>query len=253
MVGANLHGGLVLGAFLPDGEAVAMSFAFLGRIEGRLCLYSQLTGVVPGYQSQGLGYRIKMHQRDIARAEGIGVHRLGIRPAPGGQRPLQPGAAGRIGRPLHRKHVRRADRRAQRGRPHRPPHRRVGHARESDRRDAIPADARSVLPRLIDTTAGQRGESDVDAMPLPLGIEPGDRCSQRCCWRSPRDIARLRRERPELAEQWRATSGRRSGRLSTPVIVPSQFVRDETDAPRRGFYVLELRESDPMHPPKKPV
>ena len=33
MVGANLHGGLVLGAFLPDGEAVAMSFAFLGRIE----------------------------------------------------------------------------------------------------------------------------------------------------------------------------------------------------------------------------
>jgi predicted GNAT superfamily acetyltransferase len=43
MVGANLHGGLVLGAFLPDGAAVAMSFAFLGRVENRLCLYSQLT------------------------------------------------------------------------------------------------------------------------------------------------------------------------------------------------------------------
>src|SRR5271163_4380223 len=63
MVGANLHGGLVLGAFLPNGEAVAMSFAFLGRIEGRLCLYSQLTGVVAGYQSRGLGYRIKLMQR----------------------------------------------------------------------------------------------------------------------------------------------------------------------------------------------
>ena len=73
MVGANLHGGLVLGAFLPGGEAVAMSFAFLGRIEGRLCLYSQLTGVVPGYQSRGLGYRIKLRQRDFARAEGIDV------------------------------------------------------------------------------------------------------------------------------------------------------------------------------------
>ena len=71
MVGANLHGGLVLGAFLPGGEAVAMSFAFLGRIEGRLCLYSQLTGVVPGYQSRGLGYQIKLLQRDFARAEGI--------------------------------------------------------------------------------------------------------------------------------------------------------------------------------------
>ncbi len=71
MVGANLHGGLVLGAFRPSGEAVAMSFAFLGRIDGRLCLYSQLTGVVPAYQSRGLGYRIKVCQREIARAEGI--------------------------------------------------------------------------------------------------------------------------------------------------------------------------------------
>ncbi|MGP0063988.1 MAG: hypothetical protein ACLQGP_10380, partial [Isosphaeraceae bacterium] len=73
MVGANLHGGLVLGAFLPGGEAVAMSFAFLGRIEGRLCLYSQLTGVVPGYQSRGLGYQIKILQRDFARAESIDI------------------------------------------------------------------------------------------------------------------------------------------------------------------------------------
>ena len=48
-----------------------MSFAFLGRVAGRLCLYSQLTGVVPAYQSRGLGYQIKLLQRDFARAEGI--------------------------------------------------------------------------------------------------------------------------------------------------------------------------------------
>ena len=48
-----------------------MSFAFLGRVEDRLCLYSQLTGVVPGYQSRGLGYEIKRLQRTIAHAEGI--------------------------------------------------------------------------------------------------------------------------------------------------------------------------------------
>ena len=59
MVGANLHGGLVLGAFLPSGEAVAMSFAFLGQIEGRLCLYSQLTGVVPGINRVGWALQIK--------------------------------------------------------------------------------------------------------------------------------------------------------------------------------------------------
>ena len=59
MVGAQLHGGLVLGAFLPDGRAVGVSFAFLGRVEGRLCLYSQLTGVIPAWQSQGIGFRLK--------------------------------------------------------------------------------------------------------------------------------------------------------------------------------------------------
>src|SRR6516165_12444440 len=71
MVGANLHGGLVLGAFLADGTAAGMSFAFLGRLDDRICLYSQLTGVVPAYQSRGLGYAIKMVQRYIAHAEGL--------------------------------------------------------------------------------------------------------------------------------------------------------------------------------------
>jgi predicted GNAT superfamily acetyltransferase len=61
----------VLGAFLPGGEAVGMSFAFLGRIEGRVGLYSQLTGVVPGYQDRGVGYRLKTAQRAIAQAEGV--------------------------------------------------------------------------------------------------------------------------------------------------------------------------------------
>lgn len=71
MVGAQLHGGLVLGAFLPNGEAVGLSFAFLGRSEGRLCLYSQLTGIVPGRQAAGLGYRLKMAQRELALESGI--------------------------------------------------------------------------------------------------------------------------------------------------------------------------------------
>lgn len=71
MVGAQEHGGLVLGAFLPDGQAVGVTFAFLGRAEGRIVLYSQLTGIIPGYQGQGLGYLLKTAQRDFARAEEI--------------------------------------------------------------------------------------------------------------------------------------------------------------------------------------
>jgi predicted GNAT superfamily acetyltransferase len=71
MVGAQHHGGLVLGAFLTVGEAVGLSFAFPGRVEDRWCLYSQLTGVVPGYQGRGIGAKIKEIQRDHARAIGV--------------------------------------------------------------------------------------------------------------------------------------------------------------------------------------
>jgi predicted GNAT superfamily acetyltransferase len=71
MVGAQLHGGLVLGAFLASGEAVGLSFAFLGRSEGRPCLYSQLTGVVPDFQGKGIGLRLKQVQWEFARSQGL--------------------------------------------------------------------------------------------------------------------------------------------------------------------------------------
>ena len=71
MVGAQLHGGLVLGAFTPSGEAVGLSFAFVGKLGGHYCLYSQLTGIVPGYQGLGLGGKLKQTQRDHAREQGL--------------------------------------------------------------------------------------------------------------------------------------------------------------------------------------
>lgn len=71
MVGARHHGGLVLGAFLPDGRAVGLSFGFLGRVGDRWCLYSQLTGVVPGYQGRGIGAEIKALQRAYAGSIGL--------------------------------------------------------------------------------------------------------------------------------------------------------------------------------------
>lgn len=71
MVAAQHHGGLVLGAFLPDGSAAGMNFAFLGRHEGELCLYSQLLGIVPGHQDTGLGGRMKQVQRAMAREAGL--------------------------------------------------------------------------------------------------------------------------------------------------------------------------------------
>ncbi len=71
MVGAQHHGGLVLGAFLAGGQAIGLSFSFMGKIHGELCLYSQLTGVVPEYQGQGIGGQMKWAQWEYARTHNI--------------------------------------------------------------------------------------------------------------------------------------------------------------------------------------
>jgi predicted GNAT superfamily acetyltransferase len=71
MVAAQRYGGLVLGAFRPDQQLVGFSFAFLSVVRGRLSLYSQLTGVHPASQSQGIGTRLKHAQRRFARERAI--------------------------------------------------------------------------------------------------------------------------------------------------------------------------------------
>src|ERR1700738_394001 len=56
MAGAQKVGGLILGAFDDTYQLlVGFAFAFLGRLNGRLILYSQLTGVHPAQQSTGIG------------------------------------------------------------------------------------------------------------------------------------------------------------------------------------------------------
>jgi len=67
MAGAQKVGGLILGAFDANDHLVGFAFAFLGRLNGRLILYSQLTGVHPAHQSTGIGRLLKFEQRRRAR------------------------------------------------------------------------------------------------------------------------------------------------------------------------------------------
>jgi predicted GNAT superfamily acetyltransferase len=236
MVGANLHGGLVLGAFRPDGEAVAMSFAFLGRIEGRLCLYSQLTGVVPGYQSRGLGHRIKIHQRDFARAEGIGSIAWAFDPLQAGNAHfnlMRLGAS--AGRYVDNMYGGRTDA-LNAGVPTDRLIAEWDTAQESKGR--VRPDLSTSLPRLLHTTADQGGESGLDAAPvggLRLDFDGGTSFLLEI----PADIARLRRERPELAESWRSAVRDAFQSAFGAGYRATALVRDETASPRRVFYVLE--------------
>jgi predicted GNAT superfamily acetyltransferase len=211
MVGANLHGGLMLGAFRPDGEAVAMSFAFLGRIEGRLCLYSQLTGVVPGYQSRGLGYQIKIHQRDFARAEGIGSIAWAFDPLQAGNAHFNLVRLGATaGRYVDNMYGQRTD----------------------ALNAGVPTD------RLI-------AEWDTDpAAPRP---DSDDRLGLRI--EIPDDIARLRREQPDEAERWRSAVRDAFRSAFGAGYRAISIIREETATPRRVFYVLA--RSGGTHSPRQ--
>jgi predicted GNAT superfamily acetyltransferase len=73
MAAAQRVGGLVLGAFDGQERLVGFAFAFLGKLNSRLILWSQLTGVHPAQQSTGVGRMLKLEQRRRAAEMGLDV------------------------------------------------------------------------------------------------------------------------------------------------------------------------------------
>ena len=64
-------GGSCLGAF-RDGELVGFSLAVPAfKLDGRRYWHSHMVGVSPGLHSQGVGYQIKLRQREEALAAGL--------------------------------------------------------------------------------------------------------------------------------------------------------------------------------------
>jgi predicted GNAT superfamily acetyltransferase len=70
LVATNEVGGILVGAF--DGDSlVGFVYGFVGRERGHQVIHSHMLAVKPGYQSLGLGYKLKLAQRERAIAQGI--------------------------------------------------------------------------------------------------------------------------------------------------------------------------------------
>ncbi|MBN1993117.1 MAG: hypothetical protein JW953_10470 [Anaerolineae bacterium] len=68
------EGSLVLLARLEDGTPVGLAFGFLGlTADGRLKFASHVLGILPAYQDSGLGYQLKLAQRQAALARNINL------------------------------------------------------------------------------------------------------------------------------------------------------------------------------------
>jgi predicted GNAT superfamily acetyltransferase len=64
------HGGHVFGAF-DRGRMVAFCFGCPGYREGKLYHYSRMLGVLPGLQDSGIGYTLKLKQREYVLKQGL--------------------------------------------------------------------------------------------------------------------------------------------------------------------------------------
>jgi predicted GNAT superfamily acetyltransferase len=231
MAGANLHGGVVLGAFDPSGQAVGLSFAFLGQIEGQIGLYSQLTGVVPEYQGLGLGEALKRRQHDLAREAGLPYIAWAFDP-------LQAGNAHFNLDRLGAHAVRYVDNM---------------YGLRSDTLNAgVPTDRLIVVwptgpegaprkapspevyrkwPCLLAASAEWDGGPPMEAIegPLPAITGPTVRIEV------PADIANLRRDDPATAERWRQAVRRAFHAAFDAGYRATAFVRDDTG---RAYYLV---------------
>ena len=63
------RGASLIGAFEPSGRMVGFAYAVVGMKAGKPLLWSHMTGVLPEHRG-GLGYRLKLEQRERAIAQG---------------------------------------------------------------------------------------------------------------------------------------------------------------------------------------
>jgi predicted GNAT superfamily acetyltransferase len=72
LVSIQHNGGVLLGAYVED-ELVGFLVGYLGMAGAKLYLFSQRMGVLPEYQGLGLGYRMKVAQREQMLRQGIDI------------------------------------------------------------------------------------------------------------------------------------------------------------------------------------
>jgi predicted GNAT superfamily acetyltransferase len=64
------RGATLLGAITPDGRMVGFAYGVVGMKDGRAMQWSHMAGVLPEFRG-GLGYRLKLAQRDRALRQGL--------------------------------------------------------------------------------------------------------------------------------------------------------------------------------------
>lgn len=83
LIALQHNGGLLLGAFDDDENLVGFCVGFPGRKDNQSYFYSHQAGVLPELQNSGLGYLLKMKQRECAIGMGFNLMKWTFDPLQG--------------------------------------------------------------------------------------------------------------------------------------------------------------------------
>ncbi len=203
------NGGIVLGAFDEEtGELVGFVFGFTGRREGYLYHYSHMLGVRRAYQGRGIGFKLKLAQREAALKSGLNLMRWTFDPLQRSNSRLNLGKLGAICRTYHRSYYGQMEDEINRelGSDRFEVEWHLDSPRVAKRISAPtrPPHPTELLERGAEVLLDSRPESDDFRSPLPAGSEPG---SDLALVEIPWDINELRkRGRTDLIAKWRAAT-----------------------------------------------
>ena len=238
---AQKNGGLVLGAFDEQGTMVGFVFGFLGMTDqGQVKHCSHMAGVLPEYQGQQIGYRLKLAQREHVLAQGLDLATWTYDPLEGTNASLNIGKLGvicrtylqdiygdtgfqlHLGLPTDRFQVEwwvRSQRVAQR---------------------LKSGGAKLTLDEVLGRGAVQANRPEFDERGFPRSVasdrEPS---AEMLLVEIPADIQAIKKADMGLAREWRAQTREIFENCFGAGYVTTEFISEVQGKQRRNFYLLQ--------------
>jgi predicted GNAT superfamily acetyltransferase len=215
------NGGIVQGAWLPDGTIVGFVFGFLGQRDGRLRLCSHQLGVLPGYRGSGLGVHLKLAQAEEARRRGLELITWTFDPLEARNAYINLHRLGAMAKRYERDHYGPMEDELNRGLP-------------SDRFEAEwwltrPRSSPPVGKPAVMLSVGEHGD------PVPGNADVRETASALIA--VPSDFQAIKRQSIELARRWRMESRAVFEAALAAGLIAADFQRD-------GVYVMQRRAGE---------
>jgi len=233
LVAIVMAGGVAIGAFDEKGNMVGFVFGLPGVRAGKLIHHSHMLGVKPGLRHGGIGYKLKLLQREAAIEQGVELVEWTFDPLQGPNAKLNFAKLGVISRTYFRDVY--------------------GEIRDSINigypSDRFLAEWWIKSPRVVKRLSGKLEPLNPSVL-ISKGAETaieaidGEPVAKKSFSSKvvvvpiPGDINKLRKENPELASKWRMVTRETFERLFSQGYIATDFYSEQHGRERKNAYIL---------------